>query len=143
MPELMVSETYSLNDIASVAKKLLHAAGPERVWLFQGEPGAGKTTLIRSICEQLGVDVNTLSSPTFNIMNRYSGTAGMINHFDLYRIRKETELMDIGMDEQLDSGAYCFIEWPDRMDLLRPKNFFSVALQVQDDVTRTVVYTRI
>lgn len=143
MPESLLKETFQLSDIDAVAKRLLHVAGNQRVWLFQGEPGAGKTTLIRSICDQLGVPAHNLSSPTFNIMNRYQGSDVIVNHFDLYRIKKETELLDIGMDEQLDSGEYCFIEWPDRMEMLRPQHFFSVTLQVIDAVTRTVDYTLI
>jgi tRNA threonylcarbamoyladenosine biosynthesis protein TsaE len=140
MPEVLLTEKFKLSDIDALARCLLRAAGNERIWLFQGEPGAGKTTLIRSICEQLGVAAHSLSSPTFNIMNRYQGGGFIINHFDLYRIKKETELLDIGMDEQLDSGDYCFIEWPDRMDLIRPQHFFSVTLQVIDSVTRTAEY---
>lgn len=108
------------------------------VWLFHGAMGAGKTTLIQQICARLGVQ-GTVQSPTFSIVNEYdAGENGLIYHFDFYRIKNETEAYDIGADEYLDSGAYCFIEWPDKIESLWPDKYFSVSIERQADGSRSI-----
>jgi tRNA threonylcarbamoyladenosine biosynthesis protein TsaE len=99
--------------IEEAAKKILDYAGEKKIWLFYGEMGAGKTTLIKSICKLLGVK-SELSSPTFSIVNEYhTESEKKIFHFDLYRLKNTNELKDIGFEEYLFSGNYCFIEWPE------------------------------
>lgn len=121
-----------------VAEELLQLGGAIPVWLFHGDMGAGKTTLIQQICAQLGVQ-GTVQSPTFSIVNEYdAGENGLIYHFDFYRIKNETEAYDIGADEYLDSGTYCFIEWPDKIESLWPDIYFSVSIEQQADGSRSI-----
>lgn len=121
-----------------VAEELLQLGGAIPVWLFQGAMGAGKTTLIQQICAQLGVR-GAVQSPTFSIVNEYdAGKNGMIYHFDFYRLKNEAEAYDIGADEYLDSGAHCFIEWPDKIESLWPENYFSVFIQQESDGSRSI-----
>lgn len=102
-----------LAELPSVASQLISLAGNRKIWLFKGEMGAGKTTLIKELCKQLGT-TSELSSPTFAIVNEYTTSSSKkIYHFDLYRIKKKEELFDIGFDEYLESDNYCFIEWPE------------------------------
>lgn len=121
-----------------VAEKLLQFGGAVPVWLFYGTMGAGKTTLIQQICAQLGVR-GAVQSPTFSIVNEYdAGKNGLIYHFDFYRLKNEAEAYDIGADEYLDSGAYCFIEWPDKIESLWPENYFTVSIQQESDGSRSI-----
>ncbi len=94
---------------------LLKSAQNLRIWLFYGDLGAGKTTLIKAICKQLGVSETVLSSPTFSIINEYRGKDSLVYHFDFYRMRNETEILDLGLEEYFESNAYCFVEWPERL----------------------------
>lgn len=94
--------------------------------------GAGKTTLIKEICRQLG-SVDNLSSPTFQIVNEYLGSKGSIYHFDLYRIKNSIELIDIGIEDYLFSDNYCLIEWPDIVKEFLPKNYLEVLISVKND----------
>lgn len=109
----------SLDVLPEVAKDIIAELSDRKVVLFYGEMGSGKTTLIKEICRQLGVK-ETMSSPTYSLINEYkiplpSGgvRGGLIYHFDLYRVKDLNECLDIGMEEYLESGNYCFIEWPD------------------------------
>ncbi|MFM7194789.1 MAG: tRNA (adenosine(37)-N6)-threonylcarbamoyltransferase complex ATPase subunit type 1 TsaE [Bacteroidota bacterium] len=131
---------FELEEIGRMAATLLDAYGNERIWLFYGDPGAGKTTLIRALVKALGVDPATVSSPTFPICNIYRATEGRILHFDLYRIAREAELYDLGMDEYLDSGDLCLIEWPERLGNLAPSRYFSVHLGMDGPDSRTIRY---
>lgn len=124
---LIFSRSYGLSEVAEVAAALLEYAGDCRIWLLYGEPGAGKTSLIKEVCRQLGVDSNQVNSPTFGLMNRYFGREEIF-HFDLYRINRESELFDLGMDEVFDSGARCFVEWPELLNQLRPERCLNVRL---------------
>lgn len=133
---------YNLDTINQVASNTINAASEYRCWLFYGNLGAGKTTLIKSICKELGVDENHLSSPTFSIINEYASHSGIIYHADFYRIKNETELFDIGMDEYLSSGNYCFIEWPDRLGSLLPDKYFRVIISETGPFTRTIEYQK-
>ncbi len=127
-----------LSQLDRVAVQLLALGGAVPVWLFYGDMGAGKTTLIKRVCEQLGVQ-NTVQSPTFSIVNEYdAGQKGLIYHFDFYRIKNEVEAYDLGADEYLDSGAYCFIEWPEKIESLWPENYFSVSIQQEPDGSRSI-----
>jgi tRNA threonylcarbamoyladenosine biosynthesis protein TsaE len=127
-----------LSQLDRVADQLLAWGISVPVWLFYGDMGAGKTTLIKRICEQLGVR-NTVQSPTFSIVNEYdAGPKGLIYHFDFYRIKTATEAYDLGADEYLDSGAYCFIEWPEKIESLWPETYFSVAIQQEADGSRSI-----
>src|SRR5688572_12476011 len=111
----------SQDELSELAAKLLQYAGDIKIFLFSGEMGSGKTTLIKSLCKELGSN-DHFSSPTFSLVNEYQSPKGKIYHLDLYRIRQAEELMDIGIDELLDSGNYCFIEWPALvLDLLENK----------------------
>jgi tRNA threonylcarbamoyladenosine biosynthesis protein TsaE len=102
---------FSLDELPQVASRLLEIASNARIFLFEGPMGSGKTTLIREMCRQLGSNDN-FSSPTFSLINEYGSKAGKLYHLDLYRLRDQDELMDLGIEEYLDSGSYIFIEWP-------------------------------
>lgn len=106
------SVIYNLEDVPSIAKRILSDYPNERIFLLKGTLGAGKTTLIKSFCEALGVD-SALSSPSFSIINEYADVGGNVlaYHADLYRLKNIAEAEAIGLHEYLDSGKYCFIEW--------------------------------
>ena len=103
---------FTLDEIEDVAKSIINEINDVNLVLFKGELGSGKTTLIKSILKNLGVKEN-ITSPTFSIVNQYFISNGLINHFDLYRIKSLTELDVIGFEEYLESEAVCFIEWPE------------------------------
>ena len=123
--ELVVS---GLGDLPGAAKQILEFADKERVFLFYGEMGAGKTTLIKTLCQELKVE-DAVSSPTFAIVNEYSGIKGTVYHFDFYRIKNESEALDLGYEDYLYSGNYCFIEWPEKIQSLLPNEFVELKLQ--------------
>lgn len=128
-------------DAADVAAALLHACAARRVFAFHGELGAGKTTLIKALCTELGVQDAT-SSPTFAIVNDYrSERHGHVYHFDLFRLRDAEELDSVGFVEYVDSGAYCFVEWPELADRLLPEDTVHVTLRVDADNERAVTFT--
>lgn len=116
------------NELPEAAKELLNFAGEERVFLFYGEMGAGKTTFIKALCGVLGVD-DPVSSPTFSIINEYVAEGQSMYHFDFYRIKTETEAFDMGYEDYLYSGNYCFIEWPEKISNLLPQKCVEVFLR--------------
>lgn len=116
MTELIHQQKFTLQELPSVAKQIIGLAPDNRIFLFEASMGMGKTTLIHEICRQLGSKDN-FSSPTFSLINEYAYPGGKIYHLDLYRIKNEEELLDLGLEEYLDSGNYIFIEWP---DLVKP-----------------------
>jgi tRNA threonylcarbamoyladenosine biosynthesis protein TsaE len=120
--------SFTLSDLAQVAQNLLQASKNAKIWLFHGDLGAGKTTLIKELCIQLGVQSANLSSPTFSIINEYDTATGRVFHFDFYRMKNENEILDLGVDEYFESGSYCFIEWPDRLGAIAPIEYFKVIL---------------
>jgi tRNA threonylcarbamoyladenosine biosynthesis protein TsaE len=125
MPEvwelIQGGKPLSLNELNNAADELLRECGTVKVWLFSGELGAGKTTLIKAIGNALGVK-EWMSSPTFSIINEYTTKSGeSLYHCDFYRLKGEQEAFDIGTEEYLESGNYCFVEWPDRIPSLIPK----------------------
>jgi tRNA threonylcarbamoyladenosine biosynthesis protein TsaE len=121
-----------------VAQDIAMAIKDNKVVLFYGEMGAGKTTLIKEIGKQLGV-ADGMSSPTFALVNEYhTKDHNIIYHFDLYRVRNIEECLDMGMEEYLDSGNYCFIEWPDIALPLLPDNYYTVSIKTEKDNTRGI-----
>lgn len=123
----------SLEDLPAAASVLIEEAKSEPIILFEGPMGAGKTTLIKELCRQLGVQEN-VSSPTFALVNEYEGAAGkLIYHFDFYRINDEREALDIGAPEYFESGNLCLIEWPSMIPNLLPERCLLVQLEVDDE----------
>lgn len=117
----------TLSDLPAVAKQLVKAIGEQRIVAFYGEMGAGKTTLIKAICEELGVD-RIVSSPTFSIVNEYTSPRGKIYHFDFYRIKNAGEAYDMGYEDYFYSKAYCFIEWPEKIAELMPLEYEKITI---------------
>jgi tRNA threonylcarbamoyladenosine biosynthesis protein TsaE len=103
---------YSLDEIDRTVQEVYAAYQQHPVWLFESPMGSGKTTFIRALCKYLKVQ-DQVSSPTFGLVNEYETKAEKVYHFDLYRIKSEDELLEIGIDEYLDSGSLCLIEWPE------------------------------
>lgn len=133
-----VLELRRPEEAAHVAEVLLRAWAANRVFTFNGPLGAGKTTLIKALCTQLGVEAG-MSSPTFSIVNEYCTRNGeAVYHFDLYRLNKAEELDGIGFTEYLDSGNYCFVEWPELAEGLYPPGTVDVTLRVSADGTRRI-----
>ena len=130
----------ALDQLEAVAQELLDVSGGRKVWLFLGEMGSGKTTLIKVICEQLGVTSN-MSSPTFSLVNEYATPGRKLYHFDFYRIRREEEAYDIGANEYLDSGNFCFVEWPDRIPSFWQTDYFLIRLAEVTQTTRSIEYS--
>jgi tRNA threonylcarbamoyladenosine biosynthesis protein TsaE len=127
-----------LEHIREAARQFIDAMGTEHVFAFYGSMGAGKTTFIKAICEELGVS-DVVTSPTFAIVNEYvTSTGGTIYHFDFYRIKKLEEVYDMGYEDYFYSDALCFIEWPEMMEELLPDNAVRVNIKENADGTRTV-----
>lgn len=128
----------SLAELPEVAEAVIEAIGDRTVIAFRGEMGAGKTTLIREIAAQLGSE-DTVTSPTFAIINQYSGGSGRrIYHFDFYRINKIEEAYDFGYEEYFYSNDVCLVEWPEKIEPLLPDNVVTVRITVDSDTARTI-----
>jgi tRNA threonylcarbamoyladenosine biosynthesis protein TsaE len=124
---------HSLEDLPTIADQLITEAGEHRLFAFYGKMGAGKTTLINSILDVLGVDDGG-SSPTFSLVNEYEGRLGEpIYHFDFYRIENLEEVYDIGYEDYFFSTNYCFIEWPEKVEELLPNDVVKVQIRVEGD----------
>ena len=125
-----------LTELDAVANGLLEIGKNTPIWLFQGHMGAGKTTLIKSLCKNLSV-VTLVHSPTFALVNEYITTdKKIVYHFDFYRINDEMEALDIGVEEYFDSGNFCFIEWPEKIESLWPMEYLLINLQMEENGTR-------
>jgi len=132
----------SLNELQNAAEQLVAFGEPEKIFLFYGDMGAGKTTLIKSLCECLGVK-EPATSPTFSIVNEYQGGSSKIYHFDFYRLKNQSEALDLGYEEYFYSGSYCFIEWPEKIPDLWPDHYIRVDIQVISDVERLLTFEKI
>lgn len=126
----------TLAQLSEVAKQMLNLYKDERVFLFFGEMGAGKTTFIKSVCVHLGLR-DSVSSPTYSIVNEYLTNDTCVYHFDFYRLKKENEALDMGFEEYLYSGCYCMIEWPERISSYWPKRYVKVIMS-EGDQGRTI-----
>ena len=125
MPEVILN---SLSELPTAAVQIIEAIGDRNVLAFYGEMGAGKTTFIKAVCVALGVK-ETISSPTFSIVNEYLSASGRkIYHFDFYRIKDIDEAFDMGYEEYLYSDALCFIEWPEKIEAILPENVFPISI---------------
>lgn len=129
---------HEIHELDGAAKKIISFAGDYKVWLFSGELGAGKTTLIKDICKNFGVE-DIVNSPTFSLVNEYLDKGGSkYYHLDFYRIRNEEEAFDIGAEEYLYSGNYCFVEWPSKIPSLLPAKRLSISIQVEENGSRSL-----
>lgn len=127
-----------LEGLPGVAKAIVEEMSNTKIWLFVGDLGAGKTTLVKVVGGLLGVE-DMMSSPSFSIVNEYhSATAGKVFHFDFYRIRNEFEAMEIGVEEYFYSGHPCLIEWPEKVPGLIPADHGVVELTIEDEYKRTI-----
>jgi tRNA threonylcarbamoyladenosine biosynthesis protein TsaE len=127
--------TFSLEEINDVAQQILDQ-NPNKVILFHGEMGVGKTTLIKALAKKLGVTEAT-SSPTFSLVNEYQASNNqLVYHFDFYRINTETEALDMGVDDYLYSNNWCFIEWADKIPNLIPDSHSVITISLQADGKR-------
>ena len=128
---------FSLLQLEDVAQKIL-IENTNKVILFHGEMGVGKTTLIKQLCKSLGVRDAT-SSPTFSLVNEYETTSNqLVYHFDFYRLNKETEALDMGIDDYLYSGNWCFIEWAEKIPNLIPQSHSVITISLLPDGNRTL-----
>ena len=129
----------SLDNIREAAKQFIAAMEDNTVFAFYGKMGAGKTTFIKAICEELGV-TDVINSPTFAIVNEYRSdeTGELIYHFDFYRIKKLDEVYDMGYEDYFYSGALCFIEWPELVEEVLPGDAVKVPIEEVEDGTRSV-----
>lgn len=127
-----------LTELKEAAYQIIKNHPDERIFLFYGTMGAGKTTLINELCLQLGVQDHT-SSPTFSIVNEYASSNGAIFHFDFYRLKSESEAFDFGYEEYFYSGNYCFIEWPEKIPNLLPDSIIKIELTITDFESRKIV----
>lgn len=134
----------TINNIETIresAREFVNAIGDRKVFAFYGKMGAGKTTFIKAVCEELGVD-DVITSPTFAIVNEYNrdGTSQKVFHFDFYRIKKLEEVYDMGYEDYFYSGGLCLIEWPELIEELLPDDAVKVTITEQEDSTRVVEF---
>lgn len=128
----------SLNELPMVAQAVIDSLQGRTVVVFRAEMGAGKTTLISRIVAQLGAD-DTVTSPTFALVNQYEGSEQRIYHFDFYRINRIEEVFDFGYEEYFYSGDLCLVEWPEKIEALIPDDVMVVIIEVGDDQQREFI----
>jgi tRNA threonylcarbamoyladenosine biosynthesis protein TsaE len=138
----LILTASTLSDLPTAATQLITFAGPEKIFIFRGDMGAGKTTFIKSLCEELGVK-EAVTSPTFAIVNEYRGADVKIYHFDFYRLKTQTEALDMGAEEYFYSGNYCLIEWPEKIPDMLPLHYINVSLKVLNDDSREITVEKI
>lgn len=124
----IIIEGLGLEKLGETANDLIKLSGACRVWLIDGEMGSGKTTLIKAICERLGVEDN-VTSPTFSIINEYKSVAEPVYHFDFYRVNSLKEALQAGVEDFFYSGHYCFIEWPEIILPILPRQYLNVSIE--------------
>lgn len=130
-------KNYALEELPAIAKDVIKTA-KNKVLLFYGEMGVGKTTLIKEIVKQLG-SLDRVSSPTFSLVNEYhTVNSEKLYHFDFYRINNESEALDIGVEEYFYSNCWCLIEWPEKVKNLVPLNSVLIKITVNDNQLRTI-----
>lgn len=136
MTELRITD---IDNIEETAREFAGLMGDDTVFAFYGKMGVGKTTFIKALCKLLGVE-DEVNSPTFAIINEYHSqtTAGLIYHFDFYRIKKLEEVYDLGYEDYFYSGAICFIEWPELVEELLPIDAKKVTITENSDGSRTI-----
>ncbi len=128
---------FNLDEIEIVTKQVLDA-NPEKVILFNGEMGAGKTTFIKALCKQLGV-TNPTSSPTFSLVNEYQIAGNeLVYHFDVYRLKNQNEALDMGIEDNVYSGNWCFIEWSETIPDLIPEKHSVITISVLNNNKRLI-----
>lgn len=129
----------SIEDIGNAAAQFIELMGDDTVFAFYGKMGAGKTTFIKELCRQLGIE-DEVNSPTFAIVNEYRSetTAELVYHFDFYRIKKLEEVYDLGYEDYFYSGALCFIEWPELIEDVLPEDARRVTITENPDGSRTI-----
>ena len=133
-----MTTTFSIEQLPEVAQQILNQ-NPNKVILFNGDMGVGKTTLIKQLCKTLGVNDAT-SSPTFSLVNEYqTNNNHTVYHFDFYRLNKETEALDMGVDDYLYSGNWCFIEWSEKIENLIPQQHTVITIELLPNGHRSLV----
>ena len=136
----MIEFEFSVFELEDIANKII-ALNPQKIILFNGEMGVGKTTLIKQLCKNLGVNDST-SSPTFSLVNEYYITKNqLVYHFDLYRLNKDSEAIDIGIDEYFYSGNWCFIEWSEKIPNLIPDEHSIINIELLTNGNRKLTFT--
>jgi tRNA threonylcarbamoyladenosine biosynthesis protein TsaE len=134
--EIKIQDLAHINE---AAKAFVENIGDNTVFAFYGKMGAGKTTFIKAICEELGVD-DVITSPTFAIVNEYTAQDGPVYHFDFYRIKKIEEVYDMGFEDYFYSGALCLIEWPELIEEVLPEDAVKVTIEEKEDGSRAVLF---
>ena len=140
--ELIINQ---LSDLEKVAKILLSYAGKRKKWCFYGDLGAGKTTFIKVICQQLQIE-DAVTSPTYSLVNEYSyfdpqtATTQHLYHLDLYRLKQIEEALDIGIEEYLYDEHYCFIEWAQIIEPILPTEVLTIHIEMMDDGRRKIIF---
>ena len=142
----MEIQIKDLEHIREAAREFINNIGDSTVFAFYGKMGAGKTTFIKAICEELGVE-DVITSPTFAIVNEYSLTSHLlpltsssIYHFDFYRIKKLEEVYDMGFEDYFYSGALCLIEWPELIEEVLPEDAVKVSIKEKEDGSRAILF---
>lgn len=136
-------EINGLQELPGAAQQLLNFAGEEKIFVFEGSMGAGKTTFIKEVCLALGVS-DLVSSPTFSIVNEYlTGDNLTVYHFDFYRIKDLQEAYDIGYEEYFYSGNICLIEWPEKIEPLLPEDYVKVHIETLSEQARRINFVKI
>ena len=134
--KILIKDTRRLS---ASAKKLLKHYGENKIFAFYGSMGAGKTTIIKAICKVLGA-VDIVSSPTFTLVNEYRTSKGTtLYHIDFFRIKKQEEVFDFGVEEYLSGDSYCFMEWPELIEDILPPGTVNVRISVDDNEQRTLL----
>ncbi|RRN76647.1 tRNA (adenosine(37)-N6)-threonylcarbamoyltransferase complex ATPase subunit type 1 TsaE [Pseudoxanthomonas sp. SGD-10] len=127
----------NISELEDTAKKILSFAGKERIFVFYGDMGAGKTTFISHLCKALGTE-DQPSSPTFSIVNEYHTESFNIYHFDFYRLKSQEEAFDLGYEDYFYSGDYCLIEWPEKIPDLLPDKYIEIRINVLGESSREI-----
>jgi tRNA threonylcarbamoyladenosine biosynthesis protein TsaE len=137
---MMEIKIKDLAHIREAAKEFIKNMGKGNVFAFYGDMGAGKTTFIKALCEEMGVE-DVITSPTFAIVNEYTdGEGDPIYHFDFYRIKKLDEVFDMGYEDYIDSGCLCLMEWPELIEEILPEDATKVTITVNEDGSRTLKF---